>query len=684
MSRPGFRRSYAAVLRRELLSLVLLPQTYAIAAVYVVVSGVFFVSLLGTSGTPDLERFYSNLAATLVVLVPIIAARGLAEERARGSLDVTLSWPLSRLGLVLATFTANVLFAWALVSTSWIYVRILSHYGSVEVGKQAAGYVALLALAAAFSAVALAISARSPSVAGGAFLAVLVLLAGWSVQYADRWPLGRTLAALSPARRIESAEQGVLYPADLAYFAVVVIIGLAVTLALLDRQRGLPKRRYLRRLALCAAVTAVIAAGAGIGGRLPGQVDLTPTQRFTLTGASRDVGRAVHGPIQVLAFVDPSSPEAVQIRNLVRRYRAAGVGLSLDVVDPDRQPGRMKELGVSGYGQLLVRVGGHQELVDHFGEIALTSAIYRAGRDHVRQACFTIGHGERRIDDDSPNGYRGLAASLSGIGYASRPIALAATGAAAELAGCDEVIVPGGAGPFETDEAALVADYLHHGGRMAVLAEGGSTDPASVNRLLADFGVELRPGTVHDAVSLAGDPASVVALDYPSDSPVTTALAGAQRPTLVVGAQEIAVHTGGGPRADAAGDSVTPLLQTSPAAWVGDAADQTARRIVAVAIDRSAVAGREESRTRVAVVGSVEVGANRFLPRFANNALLSSLVQWTAAEPEILGAGRDPGGVRKIELTGADQADIVRRAVVFPALAAIVPLPVVVRRLKRG
>ena len=219
---------------------------------------------------------------------------------------------------------------------------------------------------------------------------------------------------------------------------------------------------------------------------------------------------------------------------------------------------------------------------------------------------------------------------------------------------------------------------------MAVLAEGGTTDPAPVNRLLADFGVELRPGTVHDAVSLAGDPASVVALDYPSESPVTTALAAADRPTLVVGAQEIAVHGEGGAGPDASGDSVTPLLQTSSGAWVGDATDRVARRTLAVAIDRSAVVGREQSRTRVAVVGSVEVGANRFLPRFANNALVSSMLQWTAAEPEILGAGRDPGGVRKIDITGADQSDIVRRAVVFPALAAIVPLPVMIRRLKRG
>jgi hypothetical protein len=89
-------------------------------------------------------------------------------------------------------------------------------------------------------------------------------------------------------------------------------------------------------------------------------------------------------------------------------------------------------------------------------------------------------------------------------------------------------------------------------------------------------------------------------------------------------------------------------------------------------------------RARIGVVGSVDVGSNRDLARFGNEEFLTSLVQWTATEAEIISASRDPGGVRKIELTAADQDDIVRRAVVFPGLAALVPLPILVRRMRRG
>ena len=65
-------KTFFIILRRELRALALLPQTYAIAAAYVVISGVFFVNLLVSSQVPDLKQYYSNVASTLIVLVPIV------------------------------------------------------------------------------------------------------------------------------------------------------------------------------------------------------------------------------------------------------------------------------------------------------------------------------------------------------------------------------------------------------------------------------------------------------------------------------------------------------------------------------------------------------------------------------------------------------------------------------------
>ena len=49
------------VFRRELRTLVTSPQAWAIATAYLIISGLFFVTLLFSHPYADLERYYSNI-----------------------------------------------------------------------------------------------------------------------------------------------------------------------------------------------------------------------------------------------------------------------------------------------------------------------------------------------------------------------------------------------------------------------------------------------------------------------------------------------------------------------------------------------------------------------------------------------------------------------------------------------
>ena len=127
------------VFRRELRALVTSPQTYGIAAAYFILSGLFFVNILISSEIPDLEHYYSNVANTLLVLVPVVAMRSFAEERRTGALDITLAWRMSRAGLVLGKFAANALFLGVLSSIVWLYYRLVGHLAQIQGGRTAGG-----------------------------------------------------------------------------------------------------------------------------------------------------------------------------------------------------------------------------------------------------------------------------------------------------------------------------------------------------------------------------------------------------------------------------------------------------------------------------------------------------------------------------------------------------------------
>jgi ABC-2 type transport system permease protein len=673
-----------AAFRKELRSLVALPQTYAIGAAFLALSGAFFLTFLAQSNLPDLEQYYSNMASTLLVLVPVIAMRSFAEERRTGALDMSLSWPAPRSALVVARYAVNTLYAWVLLSVAWLYVWLLRGMGEVEVGKALSGFTGMLLLAAALGALSLAVSARAASPAGAAFGGFGLLLGLWTLQYAPRWlgpgGLGGWTAGLSPATHLEAAARGVLGTGDAGWFAACAVVGLGLAVHALERQRpGVARRTAGRRRLLLAAVAGAGLAVSTAGAALGAQADLTPTRRFTGTRQTRQAAKRASGPVHVTGFVDPGSAQAVQMRALVRAYQAARIPVQLELVDPDEQPGRAKALGVARYGQMLVETNGRRELVSDPEEIALTSAILRLTREHPATACFTVGHGEGDINDGGPAGYDGFAAALRQLGFATEPLALGAPGGQTRLDGC-AVVVTGPRIPLLPAELSMLEGFLQRDGRLVVMADPEPPARQQLNALLRPWGLVLSGDAVRDRSSLADDPASVVAFSYPSDSPPVRDLKRAGIPVLLADPRplERAVAPTGSPAG-----AVAPLVSSSSHSEI-PGSPLKGPFVLAALVDDSHVTTDGIHVTRIGVVGTSGLASNRLLDSFGNRTFATGLVQWVAREADVISAGRDFGGVHKIVLTDSRRDHLVRAGIVFPSLAFLVPFPVALLRLRRG
>ncbi len=83
-------------------------------------------------------------------------------------------------------------------------------------------------------------------------------------------------------------------------------------------------------------------------------------------------------------------------------------------------------------------------------------------------------------------------------------------------------------------------------------------------------------------------------------------------------------------------------------------------------------------------MGSSAVASNRLIDNFGNRDFATGLVQWVGRETDVISAGRSFGGVHKIVLTRDRRDHLVRSAIVFPALALLIPMPVTLLRLRRG
>jgi ABC-type transport system involved in multi-copper enzyme maturation permease subunit/ABC-type uncharacterized transport system involved in gliding motility auxiliary subunit len=678
------------VLRRELRGFLRLPQTYGVAAAYLLISGIFFVNILISTEVADLASYYSNIANTLLVLVPVVAMRSFAEERRSGALDMSLAWPTSRTGLVLGKFAANTLFVWFLASVVWLYFSLVGGMASIEGSRTAGGFVGLLLMSMAFSALALMVSARAASTTAAAFLGFGLLLFLWILEYAPGW-IGDGLRSFGPAAHFEAFPRGILYGDDVAYFLAVTALGLGLAVSALNRERpGRTTRSLVERGAVLGLVLGLGVGGTALASGVEAKVDLTTDARNTLTDATRKVLGEVRAPIHLTGFAQPFSREEAQFRSLVKLYRAAGADITMRQLDPDVHPASARSAGATLYGEILVEIGDRREIIDGPTEGALTSAVHRLGKTSSPRACFTVGHGERSVTDESRFGLSTLASQLrSRLFYDVQPLALGVPGAAAELARCTLLVVAGPQVPFLPAELMLLEEYGRANGRLLVMVDGTRGPREQLNELLGPLGVAYGPGVVSDLSALADDPGSVVSSAYPSSSPATLRLREQELPVVFVNSAPVAEVGGDGD------GHVSPLVLSSHKSWLTAApggprttSDEGPFALAAI-VDQSRLTSGDGGapaidRTRVGVVGSVEVAANRGIELLGNGDFVFALVQWVARDDDVVAAVRPSSGLYKLVLTEGQRNRLIRQGIALPSLLVLLPLPLALLRIRRG
>jgi hypothetical protein len=183
----------------------------------------------------------------------------------------------------------------------------------------------------------------------------------------------------------------------------------------------------------------------------------------------------------------------------------------------------------------------------------------------------------------------------------------------------------------------------------------------------------------------------VVSSTYPSSSPATIGLREHDLPVVFVNSAPV-IGTDSGPEEDG---HVSPLVLSSRRSWL--AVSPGGSRVgagegpftLAALIDHSRVtdaagAPAAISRTRIGVVGSVDVAANRGVELLGNGDFVLALVQWVARDDDLVAAVHPSTGLYKLVLTEGQRDRLIRQGIVFPGLAVLLPLPVALLRLRRG
>lgn len=221
---------------------------WVIAAVFLVLCGYLFTTNVGFFVTQggmnlglglwqwqilDVERF-------LLVLVPLLTMRLLAEERKLGTLELLWTYPVRDVEIIVGKYLGCLAVVAVLLAATAVHPLMLATITRVDAGPLVAGYVGLLLLGAAFVACGLFASALTDSqlVAGAAAYGLLFFF--WIVTWNEASMSEITFRLLLPLSlfdRFYAFARGAIDTKDVAYLVLFALVFLSFTFLVLDARR---------------------------------------------------------------------------------------------------------------------------------------------------------------------------------------------------------------------------------------------------------------------------------------------------------------------------------------------------------------------------------------------------------------------------------------------------------------
>ncbi|HEY4059301.1 MAG TPA: Gldg family protein [Kofleriaceae bacterium] len=290
-------------------------------------------------GMADLRLMFTYTPAVMILLAAALSTRLWAEERRAGTIEILLTLPIPRWKLVVGKFVGGMLLiAIALVLTFGVPLTV-AQMGNLDSGPVFGGYLATLLLAAAYLSIALCVSAATdnPIVAflGTAIVCGLVYAIGWAPD-----PLGQ----LGSGVRFESVARGVLDLRDLAYYAAIISIGLALNVLSLARMswaRGPAGAKRRTSLVFSVALVAANAIALVVWlSPVHARIDMTRDGAYSLSPSTEKIVAGLDERVLIRGYFSAKThpklaPLIPQIRDMLDEYATIGHGkVKVEIVDP--------------------------------------------------------------------------------------------------------------------------------------------------------------------------------------------------------------------------------------------------------------------------------------------------------------------------------------------------------------
>ena len=217
------------------------PAAYVVGAMFLALTGVFFVSeITSPFAEADVREIVDWASFFIIFLAPLLTMRLLAEEQKLGTLELLLTSPVRDWEVVIGKYLASLLILAAILAATLYYVLLLYVFGSPDTGPILSGYFGLLLYGAAALAIGLLGSSFSGNQIVAAVVGIAILL---MLSYVDRigdlveGVVRQIVQGMSMNSHIVDFTRGVIDLSSVVYFLSLAAVFIFLAIRSLETRR---------------------------------------------------------------------------------------------------------------------------------------------------------------------------------------------------------------------------------------------------------------------------------------------------------------------------------------------------------------------------------------------------------------------------------------------------------------
>ena len=171
------------IYRKELFTYFWSPIAYIVVPVFLLISGYFFSFSLYYLKLATMSNAFHNMSILLLLLVPVMTMRLVAEEKSTGTLELLFSMPVSIGNIVLGKFLAAVTLLLIMLAGSLIFIVPLLIHAEPDFGPIWTGYLGIFLIGTCYIAIGLFVSSLTENQIVAALGTTAILILFWFIRY---------------------------------------------------------------------------------------------------------------------------------------------------------------------------------------------------------------------------------------------------------------------------------------------------------------------------------------------------------------------------------------------------------------------------------------------------------------------------------------------------------------------